>query len=103
MDYSGFAAAVPDPSIFEESARAVLEQTIAALDGETKGVKIERLVRMDHPAQALIEAAKEAELLVVGSRGHGGFVGLLLGSVSHQVALHARCPVVIVHEPGATN
>ncbi|MBU6329599.1 MAG: universal stress protein [Acidobacteria bacterium] len=49
------------------------------------------------PAQALISAATGAELLVVGSRGHGGFAGLLLGSVSHQCTMHGPCPVVVVH------
>lgn len=49
------------------------------------------------PAQTLISAATGAELLVVGSRGHGGFAGLLLGSVSHQCTMHGPCPVVVVH------
>jgi nucleotide-binding universal stress UspA family protein len=49
-----------------------------------------------HPAWALVAAAQDAELLVVGSRGHGGFVGMMLGSVSQHVLSHARCPVVLV-------
>jgi len=48
------------------------------------------------PAAGLLEAAKDADLLVVGSRGHGGFTGLLLGSVSQHCLTHSRCPVVVV-------
>ena len=52
-------------------------------------------------AKVLVEAAEGAEILVVGKRGHGGFLGLLIGSITNQVANHATCPVVIV--PGPAN
>src|SRR3954468_15161797 len=54
-----------------------------------------------NPARALLAVSEDADLLVVGSRGHGAFVGALLGSVSHQVVAHARCPVVVVPPPPA--
>jgi nucleotide-binding universal stress UspA family protein len=49
-----------------------------------------------HPAEVLIRRSGEADLVVVGSRGHGGFVGMLLGSVSQHLVAHAECPVVVV-------
>ena len=60
-------------------------------------VEIELQAIQGAPAGVLVAASRDADLLVVGSRGHGGFVGLLLGSVSQQCAHHAECPVVIVH------
>ncbi len=64
--------------------------------GVPDGVRVEQTVVEGAAAPTLVEAADDADLLVVGSRGHGGFSGLLLGSVSQQCAQHARCPVVIV-------
>lgn len=85
----------------ERRARRILDDAIAgALGGEEAGVEIEPTLVEGRAAQALLAAAKDADLLVVGARGHGGFRGLLLGSVSEQVAHHARCPVLIVPRPG---
>lgn len=56
-------------------------------------------IRPGAAAQVLVEESQSSDLVVVGSRGHGGFTGLLLGSVSSQCAEHAECPVLIVHSP----
>ncbi|HXT43563.1 MAG TPA: universal stress protein [Pseudonocardiaceae bacterium] len=100
----GGAGLVPDidPTGFVKNASAVVETALAALGEQANDVEIERVVRMGQPAQVFVEQARDAALLVVGSRGHGGFAGLLLGSVSHQCALHASCPVVIVRQPHST-
>ncbi|HMB18498.1 MAG TPA: universal stress protein [Gaiellaceae bacterium] len=63
--------------------------------GDDTSVTVELAAVEASPANALIDAAREADLVVVGSRGLGGFRALVLGSVSHQVAQHAPCPVVI--------
>jgi nucleotide-binding universal stress UspA family protein len=87
---------------WEQGARAVLEQAITDALGEA-GPPVRRRVVEGHPAQVLARAAEGADLLVVGSRGHGGFAGLLLGSVSEHVVAHAPCPVVVVrHCPPAS-
>lgn len=86
----------------DQAAETVLDQAFAAL-GDTDDVEVERAIVQGPAAQVLIDAVSERDLLVVGSRGHGGFAGLLLGSVSHQCAQHAPCPVVIVRATGAAN
>jgi nucleotide-binding universal stress UspA family protein len=58
---------------------------------------VSTLVAEGNAARALLDASDTAELLVVGSRGHGGFTGVLVGSVSQQCVHHAKCPVVVVH------
>lgn len=62
-------------------------------------VMITQEVVEGHPAKVLVDMVSDSDLLVIGSRGHGGFAGSLLGSVSHHVVAHARCPVVVVPDP----
>jgi nucleotide-binding universal stress UspA family protein len=81
---------------FRRGAEAALEETLRDVGAETDGVAIERRVDQGTAAAVLVEESRGADLLVVGSRGHGGFAQLLLGSVSQQCAQHAFCPVVIV-------
>jgi nucleotide-binding universal stress UspA family protein len=88
-----------DSSEFETSARESLEHTIGRSSAELSDVEVETIVRQGHPAEILADEASDADLLVVGSRGFGGFHGLLVGSVSQQCAQHAPCPVVIVPNP----
>jgi nucleotide-binding universal stress UspA family protein len=78
-------------------AHAVLDETVARADLE--GIDREARLERGPAALLLVEIAKGADLLVVGSRGRGGFTGLLLGSVSQQCAHHAPCPIVVVPSP----
>jgi nucleotide-binding universal stress UspA family protein len=80
-----------------DAAESALEETLRESIPETDTVEIERRVVEGRAATVLVDESRGADLLVVGSRGHGGFAGLLLGSVSQQCAHHAGCPVVIVH------
>lgn len=81
---------------FGEEAAALLDHAVEAVAPDAEGIKIEKVVVENQAAPALVETARDASLLVVGSRGLGGFSGLLLGSVSQQCAHHAPCPLVIV-------
>jgi nucleotide-binding universal stress UspA family protein len=89
-----FVAAEWEP---ERDARDILDTAIAEAFRSDVPQGLVRTVRNGSPARVLIEASSRAEMLVVGSRGRGGFVGLLLGSVSATCAEHARCPVLVMH------
>ena len=98
----GFEGSLPavggDLAEFHEAAEAALDETLRGVVADADGVAIERRVDQGAAAPVLIEESRDADVLVVGSRGHGGFAQLLLGSVSQQCALHALCSVVIVRD-----
>lgn len=84
---------------FEERAGQILDEAVkTAFGDETPSNVISSLIR-GHPRESLIEASRDADMIVVGRRGHGGFGGLLLGSVSSALVAHAHCPVLVVHTP----
>jgi nucleotide-binding universal stress UspA family protein len=95
-----FATAAVDFPAFEDAARRLLDRMVDAAAAKASDVPVERVLVGASAADALLGAARNADLVVVGSRGVGGFRGLLLGSVSHQVAHHASCPVVVVPATG---
>ena len=80
----------------EKLAGQVLDEAIAGVADLAPGVELRPVIVEDNPAQALLDAAKGANLLVVGSRGHGGFAEALLGSVGQHCVHHADCPVVVM-------
>ncbi|CAB4615416.1 unannotated protein [freshwater metagenome] len=90
--------AMTTPDDFETDARSTL---LTILDNEginaESPIPVSTLVAEGNPARALLDASDSADLLVVGSRGHGGFAGVLVGSISQQCVHHAKCPVVVVH------
>jgi nucleotide-binding universal stress UspA family protein len=98
--WTGDPLSVPNADHAIEQARRAVEEAVAKSASDLTGPKPPSVtvnVFTGFPSQALIDASADADLIVVGSRGTGGFRSLLLGSVSSQVAHHGGCPVVIVH------
>ena len=91
----GWAVPVPEDFDPEGDIRVTLETAVAPVRSKHPSVSIEGRVIRGHPAPILVEASKGADLLVVGNRGHGSFVGMVLGSVSEHCAANAHCPVLV--------
>jgi nucleotide-binding universal stress UspA family protein len=90
-------ASVPSDWDPARDMRKVLDETIQDVFGDQPPAGLRRLVQEGGAAKVLLDASQGATMMVVGSRGHGGFAGLLLGSVSSNVAEHASCPVLVIH------
>lgn len=91
-----------DREELEQSAQQFLNGQLDAQPTETGGITVHRVVAQGDPSASLIEACRQsdAEMLVLGSRGRGGFAGLLLGSVGQECAANAPCPVLICKANG---
>lgn len=101
-DRSGFAPPL-DPTVVDAvrvRAEQVADDAAAAAKRLQASLEVEAAAGAGQPADVLLAQGADAELIVVGRRGLGGFRSLLLGSVSQQVVHYATCPVVVVNEPG---
>lgn len=96
----GFAPTLDQPTLdgFRDGAETIVNEAVAAAKELQPRIECEGKAVQGQPAEVLLEEARDADLIVVSNRGHGGFASLLLGSVSHQVVQHAPCPVTVVRE-----
>jgi nucleotide-binding universal stress UspA family protein len=97
--WTGHQLTVPDEAQTLERTRSAVQEAVteaAGKIGPAQPASVSVQAFSGSPAKALIEASREADMLVIGSRGAGGFESLLLGSISHEVVQHAACPVVVV-------
>jgi nucleotide-binding universal stress UspA family protein len=97
---TSYGWAMPIPSDYDprSNAQSLLDEAVAPLRDAHPQLDIRSTVVEGHPAPVLIEASRTADLLVVGSRGHGEFAGMLLGSVSEHCVTNAHCPVVVIRD-----
>jgi nucleotide-binding universal stress UspA family protein len=95
----GWAMPVPEDFDPEVDVRRTLDAAVGPLRTSHPGVAVDARIVSGHPAPTLVEASKGADVLVVGSRGHGQFVGMLLGSVSEFCVTNAHCPVLVHRNP----
>ncbi|GEO94561.1 universal stress protein [Kocuria turfanensis] len=98
-EYAGYVPLGSDN--FDEVTRKRVDKAIHQAFGEDVPEGLTTTVEFGHPSKVLVRESEDASMLVVGRRGHGGFRGLLLGSVSAACVSHASCPVLVIHEDGA--
>ena len=96
----GWGAAMVGQTEYAELAEKTLAEAISRVADPASRVTVRPMVGEGNAAQVLLDASAGADLLVVGSRGHGGFAGALLGSVSQHCTHHAHCPVVVIRDGG---
>jgi nucleotide-binding universal stress UspA family protein len=99
MTYGATIVVPPDYDAAVEAKRQ-LDGAVAVAHAAHPNVEIKTVVAKGHPAPTLVEASRGADLLVVGSRGHGEFIGMLLGSVSEHCVTNAECPVLVLRGKG---
>ena len=96
----GFAPTLDEPTLegFRAGAETIVHEAVATAKELQPTIECEGKAVQGQPAEVLLAEVADADLIVVGNRGHGGFASLLLGSVSHQVVHHASCPVAVVRQ-----
>jgi nucleotide-binding universal stress UspA family protein len=85
-----------DPGTFQADARHMLQETLRKVFGETRPARLSTRLLRGRAAELLVEESRTARMLVVGARGVGGVLGMILGSVSSALVSHAHCPVLVV-------
>ena len=97
--YSGWETPPPPDHDPAEEARRQLDKAVAAVLTPRFAIQVRRSVIEGHAAPVLEALSKAADLVVVGSHGHGELAGMLLGSVSQHCVTHCQCPVVVIRAP----